>query len=498
MTSRRNFLVYFIFLLNGLLCFSVFAQTSLIPVKYKDYQWPEQSAEDVHKSNCETLPKEIKTDGLKTDSALRDEGLGYYKPLVLELASNNTATIKEGKGQYNPAQAHRPEENNQNRADGLRILHRLVTYEMNNTFATAWEGQEGSWYYKMVFESEEAIMNHGFIQIPLRPNQEVLQVDFRIKKADGRNIDVPANYLKRYEQLWLASTGNIMGYQWAIPLIQPRDTVEIAYRLRGLPMPSMFSFGHPDWAIEYSEFRLICLTKFDVVWSMRRGTAKIRCFEEYYKEHVYFTLENVAPGQVGYDAPHIELGEVPRWISEGGLPKSWSAFYLQLDAFQEQSNRKYYKLYERHWQRWWRSEHVRDNWGRLMAFHRYFSDSLRSVNSVQIFNPDVIIERHEVGAFSAWVLYDEMIRRLGFEARFVLARTAERGLFDDQMLSASHFDVAFFLVEGPAGELAVLVPPQRAESFREMRLPRLLDGGSGVMIPCYQPEHTEVVRFVHP
>jgi len=42
------------------------------------------------------------------------------------------------------------------------------------------------------------------------------------------------------------------------------------------------------------------------------------------------------------------------------------------------------------------------------------------------------------------------------------------------------------------------VPPQRAESFREMRLPRFLDGGSGVMIPCYQPEHTEVVRFVHP
>lgn len=477
---------------------SVVAQTSLMSVKYRDYQWTDQSAEDILKSNCETLPEEVDTDRLRTDLAERDEGLRRYKPLVLDLAPKKSVNSTEGKRQFNPAQTHQPEENKQNGADGPHILHRLVTYEMNNTFATAWEGQEGSWYYKMVFESEEAIMNHGFIQIPLRPYQEVLQVDFRIKKADGRLIDVPANYLKRYEQFWLDSAGNTMGYQWAIPLIQPRDTVEFAYRLRGLRMPSMFAFGHPSWSIDHSEFRLIYLTKFDVMWSVRGGTADVTCFEQFYKKHVYFSLHDVAPGQVGYDAPHIELGEVPRWISDGVLPKSWSAFYLQLDAFQEQSNRKFYKFYERHWQRWWRGEHVRDNWGRLMAFHRYFSDSIRPVNYMQTFNPDQIIERSEVGVFSAWVLYDEMIQRLGFNAHFVLAREAVRGPFDAQMLSVEQFDVAFFLVDGPNGERGVLMPPEQRRALNEVYLPDFLIDGSGVMISCEDPNSFEVVRFVHP
>ena len=117
---------------------------------------------------------------------------------------------------------------------------------------------------------------------------------------------------------------------------------------------------------------------------------------------------------------------------------------------------------------------------------------------MQTFNPDQIIERSEVGVFSAWVLYDEMIQRLGFNAHFVLAREAVRGPFDVQMLSVEQFDVAFFLVDGPNGERAVLMPPQQRRALNEVYLPDFLIDGSGVMISCEDPNSFEVVRFVHP
>lgn len=373
------------------------------------------------------------------------------------------------------------------RAGHPQVLRRIITYEMPNLFASPTEGQEGSTYYKMRFPNEQSVMENAFIQVALSPREEVLQIDFRIHKVDGRLVDVPARYLERYEQTWRDSAGRFKGYRWAIPLVQPGDTVEFAYRIRGVQMPAMVSFGHPDWHIEHSEFRLIYLTKFDVVWSARGSQIRQRKFEEFYKFHVYFACDQVPAGALGYAHSHVELGEVPRWIT-GVWPRSWSSFYYQVDAFQNEYNKRYYKVYERHWQRWWREMGVRDNASRLLAFHHYFSDSIRSAPLISAFNPDAVIAFRRVSDFDAWVLYDEMIRRLGFDANFVLARLPERGLMDSAMLSVQQFDVAFFEVMDEAGDSFILTPPQKGVAYPGTELPRRLRGASGVVIPCHQPE----------
>lgn len=512
----------------GLIAFALFAITAhgqqvLKPVKYRDVDWSDfgqsknllsadfarQSKNLQTSDSAQLAPIEPQPPDSKQRRSGKPPAISPAHLRATDAESDSTLAALATASSINPAHlratvAEReptsatltspPANDSAQGADQPQVLRRVITYEMPNLFASPAEGQEGSTYCKMRFPNDQSVMQNAFIQVTLTPRQEVVQIDFRIHKVDGRLVDIPARYLERYEQTWRDSSGRVSGYRWAMPLVQPGDTVEFAYRIRGVQMPSMVSFGHPEWSIEQSEFRLIYLTKFDVVWSARGNPIQQHQFEEFYKNHVFFACNQVPAGALGYAHAHVELGEVPRWIT-GVWPRSWSSFYYQVDAFQNEYNKKYYKRYERHWQRWWRKMGARDDASRLLAFHQYFSDSIRSVPQVAAFNPDAVVEFQRLSDFDAWVLYDEMIRRLGFKANFVLARLPERGLMDSAMLSVQQFDVAFFEVMGEAGELFVLTPPQKGVSYPGTDLPRRLRGASGVAIPCYQPESIRMKTY---
>lgn len=348
-------------------------------------------------------------------------------------------------------------------------LDRIFTYKLENAFGPA-DRQSAELYMKLSLRSQQAVDHYRYIPVPNVHGAEVSALDCRITKLDGRIIDVRSRFLKRHEvkDRLNGSRADAEYRYFDVPMLEPGDQLEYVIRFINFPFPERVYF-HSDIAIVNSVYKLIAMTRFDVLTSEEMGAPSPEEFEEFYNVHRIYTMKNLEPireepGMRFHESyPHIRNVVVPSFIEDNFWPQEWGSFYREIDQIQYQLNRNYDARMEETLRQIWDSIPTGAQYEKIRAFHHFVNRQMnvvkRNPNQPVSFGNDM--RYRQTTERNLLLMYDDVFRRFDLKYFMIWAPDKNKGDLDTTLLSARVVPNRFFAVI--VGSDTVFITP-RTES----------------------------------
>jgi hypothetical protein len=332
-------------------------------------------------------------------------------------------------------------------------LERKFTYDFNNAFAPV-DRQFAELYVKLSLRSQSAIDDFRFIPVPKLRGVEVIAIDARITKLDGRVIDLRSKFLKRHE--WEGGTLFYPSDQFRlfeVPVLEPGDQFEYIIRFTNFPFPERFFF-HSNLPTVQSEYELIALTRFNILVSSEYGAPEPEMNEEFYSVHRRYTLSMLDPllpveGCLMHEVyPNIRQVVKPSFMEANFWPSNWGSYYRQIDRTQYRINLNYDARMEETLRMIWDSIPVGEQLEKIKKFHEYVNNHLdlvkRRADAPISFGNDMRYK--QTTSKSLLLMYDDIFRRFDLPYRMIWAGDRFSGGLDTTLLSDRITPHKFFAV----------------------------------------------------
>ena len=336
-------------------------------------------------------------------------------------------------------------------------LERKFTYELNNTFGQ-YNRQSAELYVKLNLRSEYAVETFRFIPIPNLRGVEVLAIDARITKLDGRVIDVRSKFLKRHE--WELGTVHYPTDQFRlfeVPMLEAGDQFEYFIRFADFPIPERVYF-HSNLPTVKSIYELIALTSYELHVSSENGAPEPVQSEEFYSVYRVYEMQMLDPlypveGCLMHEVyPNVRQVVEPPFIEANLWPSNWGSFYRQIDRTQYRLNQDYDRRMEETLRQIWQNVPEGEQLEKIKRFHQYVNRHLQVVkrrsDAPISFGNDM--RYGQTTAKNLLLMYDDIFRRFDIPFRMIWAGDVFRGNMDTTLLSDQITPHRFFaaIVDG--------------------------------------------------